>query len=65
MIAWIVANISTICEIFSGAVAVCSMIAGLTPTKKDDGVVATVVKVADQLSIFNTKANREKIKQAE
>ena len=58
MITWIISNIDTICEVFTALVAACSGIAGLTPTKKDDGVVATVVKVADQLSIFNTKKDR-------
>lgn len=64
MIEWILANISTLCEIFTGAVAVCSAVAGLTPTKKDDGVVATVVKVADKLSIFNTKKDQATLDKA-
>lgn len=63
MISWIIANIDTICEVFTALVAVCSGVAGLTPTKKDDGVVATIVKIADQFSIFNTVANREKLNQ--
>ena len=61
MIGWILANIDTICEAFTALVTVCSAVAGLTPTKKDDGVVATVVKIADQLSIVNTIKDREKL----
>lgn len=61
MISWIISNIDTICEALTTLIAACTAIAGLTPTKKDDGVVATIVKIADQFSIVNTKKDREKL----
>lgn len=64
MIAWIISNVATLSEIFSGLVAVSTLIAGLTPTKKDDGAVATLVKVADQFSIWHTKKDAAILKEA-
>lgn len=49
-------------EIFGAAVALASLIVKLTPTTKDDAILAKVVKVFDWLSIFNTKVNQAKIK---
>lgn len=48
-------------EIFGAAVALASLIVKLTPTSKDDAVLAKVVKVFDWLSIVNTKINQAKI----
>lgn len=48
-------------EIFGAAVALASLIVKLTPSTKDDVVLAKVVKVLDLLSIFNTKINQAKI----
>ena len=48
-------------EIFGAAVALASLIVKLTPSTKDDAVLAKVVKVFDLLSIFNTKINQAKI----
>lgn len=48
-------------EIFGAAVALASLIVKLTPTTKDDAILAKVVKVLDWLSIFNTKVNQAKI----
>jgi hypothetical protein len=48
-------------EIFGAAVALASLIVKLTPSTKDDAVLAKVVKVLDLLSIFNTKINQAKI----
>lgn len=48
-------------EIFGAAVALASLIVKLTPTTKDDAVLAKIVKVLDWLSIFNTKVNQAKI----
>ena len=48
-------------EIFGAAVALASLIVKLTPSTKDDAILAKVVKVLDVLSIFNTKINQAKI----
>jgi hypothetical protein len=48
-------------EIFGAAVALASLIVKLTPSTKDDAILAKVVKVFDLLSIFNTKINQAKI----
>ena len=48
-------------EIFGAAVALASLIVKLTPSTKDDAILAKVVKVFDFLSIFNTKINQAKI----
>lgn len=48
-------------EIFGAAVALASLIVKLTPSTKDDAILAKVVKVLDFLSIFNTKINQAKI----
>lgn len=52
-------------EIFGAAVALASLIVKLTPSTKDDQILAKVVKVLDLLSIFNTKANQAKIDSTE
>lgn len=48
-------------EIFGAAVAFASVIVKLTPSTKDDQILAKVVKVLDWLSVVNTKANQAKI----
>lgn len=48
-------------EIFGAAVALASLIVKLTPSTKDDAILAKVVKVLDFLSVVNTKANQAKI----
>ena len=48
-------------EIFGATVALASLIVKLTPSTKDDAILAKVVKVLDWLSIFNTKINQAKI----
>ena len=48
-------------EIFGAAVALASLIVKLTPSTKDDAILAKVVKVLDCLSVVNTKANQAKI----
>lgn len=43
------------------AVSVGTLIAGATPTTKDDSIVGKVKKVADYLSVVNTAENRAKL----
>ena len=58
MIDWILTHLDNIGEWFSLLVVVCSGVAGLTPTKKDDGIASKIVKVADWFSVVNTPANK-------
>lgn len=64
MLEWIVEHWESIFSWIGLAVTTCTGIAGLTPTKKDDSVVGTIVKLADYLSVVNTSANREKLAKA-
>lgn len=48
-------------EIFGAAVALASLIVKLTPSDRDDQILAKVAKVFDWLSIVNTKINQAKI----
>ena len=43
------------------AVSVGTLVAGATPTTKDDSIVGKVKKVADYLSVVNTAENRAKL----
>lgn len=53
--------LETALEVFGAAVAFASVIVKLTPSVKDDQILAKVVKVFDWLSIVNTKINQAKI----
>lgn len=45
-------------EIFGAAVALASLIVKITPSQKDDAFLSKVVKVFDQLSIFNPNGKK-------
>lgn len=61
MIDWIVEHWESIFSWIGLAVTTCTGVVKLTPTKKDDGIAAKIVKVADYLSVVNTPANKEKL----
>lgn len=61
---WIVEHWDKIGDWLALLVTVCTGVAGLTPTKKDDGVVANIVKFADMFSIVNTRKDRAILKEA-
>ena len=48
-------------EIFGASVALASLIVKLTPSDRDNQILAKVAKVFDWLSIVNTKINQAKI----
>lgn len=50
---WIQAHWKDILAIIGGVVTVASIIVKLTPTQKDDGVLAKVIKVLAALGLFN------------
>lgn len=45
-------------EIFGAAVALASLIVKITPSQKDDAFMAKVIKVFDQLSVFNPNGKK-------
>ena len=58
MIDWILEHWESIFSWIGLAVTTCTGVAGLTKTKKDDSIVAKIVKVADYLSVVNTEKNK-------
>lgn len=59
MFDWLVENWETIFAIWGMLVAVCTAIVKLTPTQKDDNVLAKIVKWADVFSVVFTKKDAE------
>jgi len=53
---WILENKEALISIITGAVAVASAIAALTPTPKDDTIVGKIYKVIDLLALNVGKA---------
>ena len=50
---WIMSNWKDILAIIGGVVTVASIIVKLTPTQKDDNVLAKVISILAALSLFN------------
>lgn len=50
---WIMAHWKDILAIIGGVVTTASIIVKLTPTPKDDGILAKVIKVLAALGLFN------------
>ena len=61
---WLIANWEHLAAGFGMLVALCTAIAGLTPTKKDDKFLAKIVKWADVFSIVFTKKDAQVIADA-
>ena len=53
MINWIQAHWKDILAIIGGVVTVASLIVKLTPTQKDDTVLAKIIKILAALGLFN------------
>lgn len=51
---WITAHWKDILAIIGGVVTVASIIVKLTPTQKDDNILAKVIKILAALSLYNT-----------
>lgn len=47
-----------LCAAVTALIAFCSIVVKLTPSQKDDAVLAKVIKVLDYLSIVNPKGTR-------
>lgn len=50
---WITAHWKDVLAVIGGVVSVCSLIVKLTPTQKDDTVLAKIIKILAVLGIFN------------
>lgn len=61
---WIIEHWVDLLAIWGSVVAICSTIVKLTPSTKDDAVWAKILKIIDLFSIFNTKADTEKLAKA-
>lgn len=61
---WLVENWETIFAIWGMLVAFCTAIVKLTPTQKDDNILAKIVKWADVFSVVFTKQDAETIAKA-
>ena len=61
---WLLDNWETIFAIWGALVTVCSVIVKITPTQKDDNILAKVVKWADVFSVVFTKEDAETIAKA-
>lgn len=62
MMTWILANWDNVLAVYGGVVALCTTIVKITPSTKDDTILAKVVKVLDFFSTAFTKADAEKLK---
>lgn len=61
LFSWIVEHWTDILACFGGVVLVASIVVGLTPSLKDDGVMRKIIAVFDKLSFLQTKENKEYI----
>jgi putative heme iron utilization protein len=61
---WLLENWEHIAAGFGMLVALCTAIVKMTPTQKDDNILAKVVKWADVFSIVFTKKDAETITSA-
>lgn len=55
IIEWAKANVETILAIWGALVALATLVVKLTPTMKDDAILAKVVKFFDNFSVVNPK----------
>jgi len=61
---WLIQNWEHIAAGFGMLVAFCTAIVKMTPTQKDDNILAKVVKWADVFSVVFTKADAQVIADA-
>ena len=61
---WLVANWEHIAAGFGMLVAFCTTIVKMTPTQKDDNILAKIIKWADMFSIVFTKKDAQVIADA-
>lgn len=57
---WIIQHGKDILEIIGGVVTVCSIIVKLTPTQKDDNILAKIIKLLSFFGLFNPDGSMTK-----
>lgn len=61
MINWIIEHWADILAVYGGLVALCTAIVKITPTTKDDTILAKIIKIVDVFSTAFTKADKAKL----
>lgn len=61
---WITENWTDILAWIGGIVSSASIIVKLTPTQRDNSILAVIVKILDYFSVVQTKENAEILKNA-
>ena len=64
-ILWLKANWDSVFAIYGGVVAICTTLVKITPSVKDDAILAKVLKVLDFFSTAFLKSDAEKLAKAE
>jgi hypothetical protein len=64
-ILWLKANWDSVLAIYGGVVAVCTTLVKITPSVKDDAILAKVLKVLDFFSTAFLKSDIVKIRKGE
>ena len=58
MIDWIIRHYDEVFEAIGYLVTACTILVKLTPTQKDDAVLAKIVKILDVFSVVNPNGTR-------
>lgn len=61
---WLLENWETVFAVWGALVTVCTVIVKITPTQKDDNLLAKIVKFADVFSVVFTKEDAKTIAKA-
>lgn len=62
MLNWITENWDNILAVYGGLVALSTAIVKITPSTKDDDILAKIIKIFDFFSTAFTKSDAEKLK---
>lgn len=62
MIEFIKEHWNDILAVYGGVVAICTVIVKYTPTKKDDDILAKIIKILDHFSTAFSKEDAQKVK---
>ena len=62
MIEFIKEHWDDILAVYGAVVAICTVIVKYTPTKKDDDILAKIIKILDYFSTAFSKEDAEKVK---
>lgn len=58
MIDWIIQHYGEVFEAIGYLVTACTILVKLTPTQKDDAILAKIVKILDVFSVVNPNGTR-------